>query len=268
MNCQVDVIIIGDSRAGHEILDKVASSKPTIKVAFISDTFKSYTTHDYINVEYIKGSVILTDYKNRLFGVYLKDGSRIYSTHLVVASGVAYAPFMLNNKQIPQVFYNVDDVPKTSKNLPAVVICNDNSEVKFAIDVAKKYKQVYLCSKELTINNITPANVKKLAALENLIVLPNTSITKTVIKDGVLQKVELDNYSVVNCAAIYVKTAATPDINFVSERLIKRDETGYLITTEAAESTLVPKCFAVGNCAQKYTKAMLQALIETILKDF
>jgi len=268
MNCQVDVIIIGDSKVGHEILDKVASSKPTIKIIFVSDIFKSYTTHDYINVEYIKGKVVFTDYKNRLFGVYLKDGSRLYSTHLVIASGVAYAPFTVGTRVIPQVFNNVDDIPKVSKNQPAVVICNQNSEVKFAIDVAKKYKQVYLCTKDITINNITEANLKKLAGTENLVVLPNTSVIKVIIKENMLQKVELDNYSTLNCSAIFVKTAATPDVDFITEKLIKRDEFGYLITSHAAESTLVPKCFAVGNCAQKCTKTMMQELVETILKDF
>lgn len=268
MNCQVDIIIIGDSKAGHAVLDKIASSKPTIKVAFVSDTFKSYTTHDYLNVEYIKGKVVFTDYKNRLFGVYLEDGSRLYSTHLVIASGVAYAPFTIGTKVIPQVFNNVDDIPKAAKNQPAVVICNKNSEVKFALEVAKKYKQVYLCTKEISINNVTEANLKKLANTENLVVLPNTSIVKTIIKENILQKVELDNYSTINCSAIYVKTEATPDVAFVSERLINRDELGYLVTSQSAESTLVPKCFAVGNCAQKYTKTMMHELVETILSDF
>ena len=47
MNYQVDIMIVGDSKVGHEILDKIAASKPTIKVAFISKKFKSTTTHDY-----------------------------------------------------------------------------------------------------------------------------------------------------------------------------------------------------------------------------
>jgi thioredoxin reductase len=267
MNYQYDLTIIGDSKAGHEILNKVASNN-TIKIAFISKIFKSFTTHDYLNVEYFKNEVIFTDYKNRLFGCYLDDGTRIYSTHIVIATGLAYAPLILNNKIVPDVFNNVDDIPKTAKNQPAVVICNRNNEVKFALDVAKKYKQVYLCTKDLTINNITAANNKKLANTENLIVLPNTSIAKAIVKDNALQKIELDSYSTLNCVAIYVKTAAKPDTNFVSNKLIEMDENGYLVTSENAESMLVPKCFAAGNCAKKYTKTVAQNLITTILKDF
>jgi len=268
MNYQVDVIIIGDSKVGHEMLDKLASNKRAIKFAFISQVFKSTTTHDYLNVEYFRDEVTFTDYKNRLFGCYLKNGNRIYGTHLIIASGLSYSPLMLNNKPAIGVFNNTDDIPKTAKNQPAIVICNQNSEVKFALDVAKKYKQVYLCSKDFSINDITPANIKKLAEAKNLAVLPNTSLLKTIAKEGILQKVELDNYATLNCSAIYVKTDATPAVKFIPDNLIQRDDVGYLVTNERAESTLVPKCFAIGNCAKKYTKAMEQALIDTILNDF
>lgn len=268
MNYQVDIIIIGDSKSGHEMLDKLASSKPTIKFAFISQAFKSTTTHDYLNVEYFKNEVIFTDYKNRLFGCYLKNGDRIYGTHLIIASGLSYSPLMLNNKPAVGVFNNTDDIPKAAKNQPAIVICNQNSEVKFALDVAKKYKQVYLCSKDFSIDNITPANTKKLEEAKNLVVLPNTSLLKAIAKEGVLQKVELNNYATLNCSAIYAKTEATPAVTFVSDKLIQKDENGYLVTNERAESTLVPKCFAIGNCAKKYTKTIEQTLIETVLSDF
>jgi thioredoxin reductase len=268
MNYQVDIIIIGDSKSGHEMLDKLASSRPTIKFAFISQAFKSTTTHDYLNVEYFKNEVIFTDYKNRLFGCYLKNGDRIYGTHLIIASGLSYSPLMLNNKPAVGVFNNTDDIPKLAKNQPAVVICNQNSEIKFALEVAKKYKQVYLCSKDFSIDNITPANAKKLEEAKNLVVLPNTSLLKAIAKEGVLQKVELNNYATLNCSAIYAKTEATPAVTFVSDKLIQKDESGYLVTTERAESILVPKCFAIGNCAKKYTKTIEQTLIETVLSDF
>lgn len=268
MNYQVDVIIIGDSKSGHEMLDELASSKPTIKFAFVSQAFKSTTTHDYLNVEYFRDEVVLIDYKNRLFGCYLKNGKRIYGTHLIVASGLNYSPLMLNNKPAVGVFNTTDDIPRTAKNQPAVVICNKNSDVKFALDVAKKYKQVYVCSKDFSIEGLTESNTTKLTEAKNIVVLPNTSLLKALAKDGVLNKVELNNYATLNCSAIYVKTDATPAVKFIPDNLFQRDEAGYLITNEKAESTLVPKCFAVGNCAKKYTKAMEQVLIKTILSDF
>ena len=82
--------------------------------------------------------------------------------------------------------------------------------------------------------------------------------------------VELDNYSTVLCAAIYVKTKTSPDTSCVPPRagLIKANEAGYLETNDKLESTLVPKCFAVGSCTQKCTKKMINSLIEAILTDF
>lgn len=269
MNYQVDIMIVGDSKVGHEILDKIASSKPSIKVAFISKAFKSTTTHDYLNVEYFKDEVVFTDYKNRLFGCYLKNGTRVYGTHLIIASGLVYSPLVLNNQQVQTgVYNNADDISKLAKNQPAVVVCNHNSDVALALAVAKKYKQVYLCVGGTDIPYLTALNAKKLAKATNIAVLQNTSLVKAIIENNVLQKVELDNYSTLNCAAIYIKTPAKPDVAFVSDKLIQKNSSGFLITTENAESTLVPKCFAIGNCIPRCTKAMAQNLVKTVLNDF
>lgn len=268
MNCQVDIIIIGDSKEGHEVLKNIASTNPKIKIAFISREFKSTTTHDYLNVEYIKEEVVLVDYRNRLFGCYLGNDDRIYGTHLIIASGLKYKPLVLNNKEVPCVFHNTEDIPKTAKNQPAIVIGNNNADVKFALAVAKKYKYVYLCIEKLNIENVTSANLKKLNDTANIQVLPNTRLLKVNAPDGILQVVELDNYSTITCSAIYVKTASTPETNFVLTNLIKKDANGYFEVTESAESTIVPKCFAIGTCIKKYTKRMGQSIVETILEDF
>jgi thioredoxin reductase len=267
MNCQVDIIIIGDSREGHEAVKKIAPANPAIKIAFISREFKSTTTHDYLNVEYIKDEVTFTDYKNRLFGCYLKNGDRIYSTHLIIATGLCYEHLVLNNKPVPCVFNNVADIPKAAKNQAAIVIGQSNSDIKFALEVAKKYSYVYLCTEQFTFDNITPANSKKLAIAENIVMLPNTSFKKIISSDGSLQVVELDNYSKITCSAIFIKTPAVPEIEFVPNNIIGR-ENGYLKTTNIGQSILVPKCFAIGNCAVKSTKTMKQFMIESILNDF
>jgi thioredoxin reductase len=267
MNSQVDIIVIGDSCDGREAVKKLASTRPSIKMAFISREFKNATTHDYLNVEYIKEEVIFTDYKNRLFGVYLKNGDRIYCTHLIIASGLAYKPLMVGNKQIPCVFNNTDDIPKISKNLQAVVLGGEDADVKFAMNLAKKYKYVYFCMESLN-SNITDKNIQKLINIENLVVLPNATITKFITTDGQLSSVELSNYSTLTCSAIYVKNESSPETIFVSDKLIGKDETGFLKVTNTAQSLRVPKCFAIGNCACKSTQKMKAAMIESILNDF
>jgi thioredoxin reductase len=268
MNYQVDVIIIGDSKDGHEAVKNIASANTKIRTAFISREFKSTTTHDYLNVEYIKEEVVFTDYKNRLFGCYLKNGDIIYGTHLIDASGLRYEPLIIHNKQVPCVFNNTYDIPKNAKNQPAIVLGSNNVDVKFALSVTKKYKYVYLCTKSLNIEDITAANVKKLSEAKNIQVLPNTYVLKVHTSDGELQKVDLDNYSTVTCSAIYVKTTSKPESDFVSDKLIKKDIYGYLEVANNAESTVVPKCFAIGNCINKYTKKMSQLMVESVLNDF
>lgn len=267
INSQVDIVIIGDSRDGHDVLKKIASTRPSIKIAFISREFKLATTRDYLNVEYIKDEVIYTDYKNRLFGVYLKNGDRIYCTHLIIASGLAYEPFVIGHKLVPSVYNNADDIAKIAKNNPAVVLCEKNSDVRFALAVAKKYKHVYMCTKTFDIADLTAANRKKLRDASNIVVLPNTTISKVYLVDGQLQKVDLDNYSTVTCQAIFVKTASKPETSFVSN-ICGKDANGFLVTSSSGESLLVPKCFAIGACAAKTTQKMKAKIIESVLTDF
>ena len=267
MNSKVDIIVIGDSRDGHYVLKKLASTRPSIKIAFVSREFKQATTRDYLNVEYIKDEVIFTDYKNRLFGVYLKNGDRLFSTHLIIASGLSYEPFMVGHKIVPSVYNNADDITKSAKNSPAVVLCENNADVRFAFAVAKKYKQVYLCTKSFDIVGITAANRKKLKDTANIVVLPNTSVSKAYLVDDQLQKVELDSYSTVTCQAIFVKTASKPETTFVSN-ICGKDTNGFLVTSADGESLLVPKCFAVGSCATKTTQKIKDKIVDSILTDF
>lgn len=267
MNIRVDVIVIGDSKAGHEILDKIASSNSAIKLAFISQTFKSTTTHDYVNVNYFREEVAYVGYRHRLFCCYLNNGNNIFGTHLVIASGLNYAPLIINGEAVPNVFNTVDEVPKLAKDQPAVVICNNEINAKFAIDVAKKYKQVYLCTNDM-LDNISTAVANKLSKIENIAVLQNTAIKNIITKDNTLYKVELDSYSELSCAAIFVKTEATPAIEFVPTKILLKDENNYPVLNNTCESTIVQKCYAAGNCVKKYTKAMEQRLVDAILADF
>lgn len=266
MNRQFDVIVIGDSKAGNEAVKNIAAANRAIKIAFISREFKRSTTRDFLNVEYIKDEVSYTDYNRRLFGCYLKSGIRHYCTHLVIASGLSYAPFMIGNKGVPGVFNTATEIPKTAKQQVAVVVGGGDTDTKLALAVAKKYKYVYLCTKNIELE-VTEATFKKLAKAENILVMPNVSITKTTFEEDALVSVNLDNYSKITCNAIFVKTEATPETSFVTEKLISK-ENEYLKTSNIAQSLLVPKCFAVGSCAAKSTKKMQAAMVEAILSDF
>ena len=271
MNSQYDLIIIGDSKEGNQVVKSIASANLNIKIAFISKEFKPNTTPDFLNVEYIKDEVVLTDYKNRLFGCYLKSGSRLYATHIVFAVGQKYAPFIINNKKVSNVFNTTTYIPKEAKQLPAIVLAKNETDTGMALEVAKKYKYVYLCLDDFG-NWISDAMRKKLLLKQaaNLVVLPNTHISKVSTLDETLSTVELDNYSTITCAAIYVKTEVSPDTACIPARagLIKANETGYLETNDVLESTLVPKCFAVGSCTQRCTKKMMSSLVNAILTDF
>ena len=266
MNSRFDVIVIGDSKAGNDAIKSIAGANRKIKVAFISRDFKSTTTKDFLNVEYIKDEVSYTDYNRGLFGCYLKSGPRHYCTHLIIATGLSYAPFKAGNKVIPGVFNTANEIPKAAKQQVAIVVGGRVADTKLALAVAKKYKYVYLCTNAMEIA-VNDSIDKKLNAAENLLIIKNASIAKTTFDEGALTAATLDNYTKITCNAIFAITEATPETGFISEKLINK-ENGYLKTTNIAQSILVPKCFAVGNCACKSTKKMQVAMVEAVLNDF
>ena len=267
MNHKFDIIIIGDSLAGYKCLKKLTASNSKIKIAYISRNFKERTAKNFINVTYIENEVLLVDYKNRLFGVYLDDNSRCFSTHLVVASGLAYDPFIISGKVVPNVYNTIDDIPRYSKLLPAIVLCETDTDIKFAMNIAKKYKYVYACLKDFKIK-ITPAMQKHLSTLDNLLIMPNSTITRFFTKDGKLDKVELSTFSQVICSSIYVKTKSSPETSFIPANIFNKDGDNLLIVDDLLQSTLVPKSFAVGNCTARHSVKAVQNMINTILQDF
>lgn len=266
MNRQFDVIIIGDSKAGNAAVKSIAGANRNIKVAFISRDFKSTTTRDFLNVEYIKDELTYIDYNRGLFGCYLKSGVRNYCTHLIIATGIRYAPFKIGNKVVPGVLNTVNEIPKAAKQQVAVVVGNRIADTKLALAVAKKYKYVYLCieSMETVVNENMD---KKLNNADNLLILRNASIVKASFEDEALTGVTLDTYTKLTCNAIYAITEAAAETDFISEKLINK-ENGYLKTTDTAQSILVPKFFAIGNCACKSTKKMQAAMVKAVLNDF
>lgn len=266
MNRQFDVIIVGDSKAGNEAVKNIAGMNRGIKVAFISREFKSSTTRDFLNVEYIRDEVSYTDYNRGLFGCYLKSGARNYCTHLIIATGLSYAPLKIGNKTVPGVFNTLSEIPKTSKQQVAVVIGHKEADIKLAMAVAKKYKYVYLCSSTMELE-ASSAILKKLNDVNNILVIQNVSLAKATFEENELNSITLDNYSKITCNAIFAITAATPETEFISEKFIDK-ENGYLKTTSTAQSLHVPKCFAIGNCARKSTKKMQAAMVEAVLNDF
>ena len=88
-----------------------------------------------------------------------------------------------------------------------------------------------------------------------------------ILEEGIINKVELDNYSEVNCSAVFAKTPSKPALDFLPTKILARDK-GYPIVADNGESTLIPGCFIAGSCLKHYTKALEQNLIWTILKDF
>ena len=235
----------------------------------ISQAFKSTTSQDYANVKYFKNEVEYVSYRHRLFCCYMKNGDNLFSTHLIIATGLKYEPVLINNEEIPGIFYSIDRLSSKSAEQAVLVISNQEPDIKFVTEIAKRYQQAYLSTTEVDfIKNLPAAAAKKIAKLDNLNILSNTSIKKIAFDINTsLYNIEFDNYSSITCAAIYAKTTTKPALDFVPKKLLLR-EADEPIVTDNCESTLVPKCFVAGSCLNKYTKTMEQKLVNLVLKDF
>ena len=197
-------------------------------------------------MEYIKDEVVYTDYNRGLFGCYLKSGIRNYCTHLIIATGLSYAPFKVGNKIVPGVFNTDNEIPKAAKQQVAIVVGNRVADLKLALAVAKKYKYVYLCTESIDIV-VNESLDKKLSSTENLLILRNSSIAKTTFEDNILTGITLDNYTKLTCNSIFAITEAMPETEFIPENIISK-ENGYLKTTNA-EAEIIG--FVEGYAASK-----------------
>ena len=266
MNSKFDLIVIGDSKEGRSLVKTLATASSQLKIAFISEAFQN-NIRDHLNVEYLQGKVTFIDYYRMLFGCYLDSGDRIYGTHLIFATGEVYEPFMFDNKIVPNVYNTPTQVLEKSKDAQAAVVGNDEEILKIALKVANKYKHLYICIEGIQLN-CSKALQEKLKSIPSVVILPNTRIKDFLTEDGELKALKLDNYSALTCSVIYTKTKANGNTAYIPQNLFARDSQGYLITSKNLESTLVPKCFAVGSCTQKCTKNMINLLKTEILKDF
>ena len=245
LNDRYDVIIVGASKEGLDIADLIAS-KCTASVAVIDMSEKLI----FAAYPVIKAKVVLMDYKNRLFGFYLHDGSRIYSTHAIIASGTSYesASFRVLHK-LP------------SETQSSILICGDDKKYKTMAEKAcKKYKQVFLATDSIEECGISA---------DNFTHLPQCHIS-SVEEAGDKLLVTMSNYSMLVLDYAIMKLHGKSDFDYVRQNLFDRDESRYLVPKpdSCGESSLVPKLFAAKNCCSTKHQVANYKIADAVAADF
>lgn len=222
-------------------------------VDFASNMYEQMTSLESVTHEI--GEVALIRYGNRMFEIFLKDNSTIYSRSVIVASGTEHKTLDLNTKNI---YYCATCDGPFFKNKNVVVVGSGNTGAAYALELSNYCKHVYLC--DVTFEMMCePITQKKILSNEKITWLPHCSIKDVKNdKDGNLAKVILNTLDEINAKAIFAAIGMMPKTEFVSE-LVSKDDKGYLTRPN------IPGIFIAGDCAQKKVRQVTTAVADGTL---
>ena len=137
--------------------------------------------------------------------------------------------------------------------------------VSYALELAKKFKYVYLCSSVFKLD-CNSKLLNKLNNTANIVHLPNCHIVSCKNdKEGKLAEITLDTYETIKCSALVVALGRLPDASGVSPRMIELDQDNYIKTNSLHQTTVVPTIYAIGECTRHNTKRSVTTVCNHIL---
>lgn len=262
LNQLYDIIVIGASVDGLSFCEQLLKKVSNIKVALVSKHFNLQTSkYSLEGIIKIEQEVIFSSFNRGLIGITLADKSTLFCKNVVIAVGTKPVKTSLKNCNIQ---YNLNDI-KISKTTPAVVFGNDNIAAKYAIEMSKKFKYIYLCTSSFELD-CESKYIKKIENIANIVHLPNCNIIGCKNdKDGNLVEVQLDTYSSIKCSTIVMSLGRLPDNSGLSKRMIDVDSNGFIKVKENNETTKVPNIFAIGDCIPVKNTRAISNVINTII---
>lgn len=261
-NKMYETIIIGAEPAGLALAEALA--KEGLQVAIASSNFIYNKNYNLSGVDLIENTVLFLSFSHGLFGLTLADRSSIFGQSVVFATGTKPLKSNLKNSNIS---YKVQDILIKDKNAPVVVFGDNDQAVSSALELAKQFRYVYLCTNSFEFN-CSKRLVNKLADVPNIVHLPGCNITSCKNdKEGKLVEVSLDTYTSIKTTALLLSLGRIPDVPAFAKRFLAVDENGYAITSNN-ESTKVPLVFALGGVLKKSTKKDISRVAQKLSAYF
>ena len=256
-----DVIIVGASEEGLNFCTQLKNKAPNAKIAFISKHFNFRTKkHNLEGVDIFEKEAVFSYYRQRLLGIYTADREGVFGKAIVLATGSKPTKSTFKNTNIR---YNIEGI-KPSKNTAAVVFGDSNLAASYAIQLAKKFKYIYLCSNSISLN-CDSKYIKKIENIANIVHLPNCNITACKNdKEGNLSEIQLDTYSSIKCSTLVMCLGRSPEVSGIDKRIVKLDSEGYIVTKEFCETTEIPNIFAIGACT-KNSKTKILPVVNKLM---
>ena len=254
-----DVVVLGASVEGIALCEYVKAKSPKTKVALVSRHFKFIKPNNKLaDTVKIQGDSAFSSYNHGVVILTLKNRKTVVGKNLVIATGAT--PVRTTSLKNANICYNPRDLKDSSKTKPAVVYGSNSDAVSYALSMAKKFKYVYLCSKDMKLS-CDAKLVKKLNATANVVYLPTCNIVSCKNnKEGHLSEITLDTYDTINCSALVLALGKTPDVNGIDTKMVELDQDKYIKTNTQHQSTKVPNIYAIGECTRHNTKRSITAV--------
>lgn len=259
-----ETIIIGATPDGLALAEQLSGDGRKILIVSSNFIYEQEKKYNLASVEKLEAEAVLLSYSHGLFGVNVVTGNSngaVFGTNLVIATGTKPAKVNFKNQNIK---YKSLDIKGRHKNEPAVVYGNNDAAAEYALDLAKRFYYVYICTKEMDLA-CSARLAKKLSETPNIAHLPGCNIMSCKNdKDGQLSGITLDTYATINATALVFATERSPDLPSFTKRYIGIDADGFAQVDTNNESLLVPGVYAVGKVCRKSSKRNIKKIAETI----
>lgn len=257
------VIILGGDPSGLALAEQLSQAK--LPTALVSTNLVYKTSQDLTNIDIVEKQGIFLSFTHGLFGITLADRTSIFGESLVIATGTKPIKASLKNHNI---IYKPSDIKGKYKHLPAVVFGNNDFAVEAALDFAKRFRYVYLCSDSFELA-CSKRLAKKIANTANIVHLPNSGLLSCKNdKSGQLSEIILQTYDSIKSSVLLISNGRLPDVPQFLKRYIKVNAAGYAEVKSNKESTLVPGVYAIGGVLEKSSKKDINNLAQGLVAKF
>lgn len=252
-------IIIGATPEGLALAAELAGE--TNDTLLVSSHFM-YGEKPIPGVEFFTAEAVYLQYSHGLFVLSVVQETTkgmLCGLSVIFATGTRPIKTTLKNSNI---HYKALDLPGRHKSEPVVIYGNNDDSANYALELSKRYRYVYLCTKEFNLA-CKPRLVKKINNTANIVHLPSCNIMSCKNdKSGKLAEVTLDTYASIKSSGLIFALGRIPDIPAFSKHYIAEGPSGTLQTKAFNESTLVPGVYAIGALCEKFSKKDLIKLAE------
>jgi len=252
-----DLIVIGESQEGLDLIKELYKLNSELKILLISSTVSKQVK----GVEAIERTVVDAQYSYGVAVAIISYTEAYLAKNLVFATGQIATKLM--NEPDNNVYYNVKAIKKGAKNV--VVFGNNANTINEAISISRKADKVFICEESNSLAQLVEKQIEP--RYDNISYLPMSKIQSYEYDvDGKLNKVYLSTLAELPCDALYVSLGKKPDTATFSSRMLKLDEEGYIIV----ENGLIPgvdNVYAIGKCT-KYNVKNTEKTLESLKNKF